>query len=71
MIQFETVTVYDDMAAELASHAGVSWERLHNYPGYERNYWRDKARAVMAGMKDGTFRPRRFVGSTDAWVCSA
>jgi hypothetical protein len=66
-MQLETVTVLDGLAAQLAGMAGVNWERLHNHPGYERNYWRDKARAVISGMDRAVAPPRRQVECSGGW----
>jgi hypothetical protein len=43
----EYLTPVDIMAQKLAYMAGVDWERLLNYPGYGRNYWRDEALRMM------------------------
>ncbi|MBC2777968.1 hypothetical protein [Parasphingopyxis marina] len=32
------------LARALAATAGVEWSGLRDYPGYGKNYWRDKAR---------------------------
>ena len=36
----------DELARTLAAHAGIDWDRLATYPGYTRNAWREKARAL-------------------------
>lgn len=46
------------VAQELAMIGGASWERMNNYPGYAKAYWRDKALAMMATA-------RRPLPSTD------
>ena len=65
----EIVTVLDGLAAQLASNSGVCWDRLHNHPGYERNYWRDRARQILDGLNNPP-PPRRFLGSNNGWVVS-
>ncbi len=65
---FETVTVLDGLAAHLASMSGVNWEGLNAYPGYGRNYWRDRARRMLEEMSIKTAPPRRKVECVDGWL---
>jgi hypothetical protein len=37
----------DRMARQLATQAGADWESMTNYPGYERNRWREQAEQLM------------------------
>lgn len=32
------------LARALAATAGIEWSSLRDYPGYGKNYWREKAR---------------------------
>ncbi len=65
---FETVTVLDGLAAHLASMSGVDWDSLNAYPGYGRNYWRDRARRMVDEMTAKSAHPRRPVQCVDGWV---
>ena len=42
----------DWLARRLAMNAGVEWDRLANYPGYSRYYWREQAEAMQAVFLD-------------------
>ena len=35
------------LARQLAQDAGKSWDRMSQYPGFERNEWRDKAERML------------------------
>ncbi|MEM8695257.1 MAG: hypothetical protein AAGE05_04460 [Pseudomonadota bacterium] len=35
------------LARMLAATAGVDWTSLPDYPGYGKNYWREKARKLF------------------------
>jgi hypothetical protein len=39
------------MARKLADMAGVEWDRLREYPGYERNHWRHEAEVMIKKME--------------------
>ena len=67
--RFTTITVLDDLAAHLASLSGVDWCRLHNHPGYERNYWRDRARQTLDALNN-PYMPRHYLDTTSGWVVS-
>ncbi|MGP1353610.1 MAG: hypothetical protein ACTS1Z_09825 [Parasphingopyxis sp.] len=34
----------EQLARALAASAGIEWASLRDYPGYGKNYWREKAR---------------------------
>jgi len=38
----------DRIARAMASRAGVVWDHLNAYPGYERGRWRGEARRLLA-----------------------
>jgi hypothetical protein len=40
----------DRMARHLATEAGENWEAMNNYPGYERNRWREKAETALTAF---------------------
>lgn len=42
----------DRLARLLAANAGVDWDRLGDYPGYCRYYWREQAQAIRAALAD-------------------
>jgi hypothetical protein len=42
----------DRLAQMLAAKAGVDWERLGDYPGYSKYYWREQAQAIHAALAD-------------------
>jgi len=45
MSQRENLTMDNEqLARALAATAGIKWASLRNYPGYGKNYWRNKAR---------------------------
>jgi|GEM_PF-5973996 len=45
MNQRENLTMDNEqLARALAATAGIEWASLRNYPGYGKNYWRNKAR---------------------------
>lgn len=37
----------DRMARHLATLAGANWDSMSNYPGFERNQWRDQAEQLL------------------------
>jgi hypothetical protein len=37
----------DRMARRLATQAGADWDSMSNYPGFERNRWRDQAEQLL------------------------
>ena len=37
----------DRVARQLATHAGANWDSMSNYPGFERNRWRDQAERML------------------------
>ncbi|WP_156678652.1 hypothetical protein [Sphingomonas profundi] len=39
---------HDRLARMLALNAGVEWDRLSDYPGYSKYYWREQAEAMRA-----------------------
>ena len=47
----EIVTPMEAMARRLAAMAGVDWDRLRDYPGYERNQWRHEAETMIKRME--------------------
>jgi hypothetical protein len=47
----EFVTPLEAMARKLADMAGVEWDRLRDYPGYERNHWRHEAEMLIKKME--------------------
>ncbi len=47
----EILTAKEAMARRLAAVAGVDWERLREYPGYERNQWRHEAERLIERMQ--------------------
>lgn len=40
----------DRLARLLAAGAGIDWNRLGEYPGYTRYYWREQAQAMHAAL---------------------
>ncbi len=44
----------DRLARLLALGAGVDWDRLGDYPGYSKSYWREQAQAMRAMIADET-----------------
>jgi hypothetical protein len=45
MRRHENLTMDNEkLARALAATAGIEWASLRDYPGYGKNYWRDKAR---------------------------
>lgn len=40
------------LARSMAQIAGVCFDKLDYYPGYERNRWRDNARTLMRTLHD-------------------
>ncbi|MGJ8537683.1 MAG: hypothetical protein ACSHW2_11060 [Parasphingopyxis sp.] len=45
MKQRENLTMDNEQLARmLAATAGIEWASLRDYPGYGKNYWREKAR---------------------------
>jgi hypothetical protein len=44
------ITPQESMARRLAAMSGVCWDRLQEYPGYERNQWRHEAQALIEKM---------------------
>lgn len=38
----------DQLARTLAKAAGEDWDRMNNFPGYQKNKWRETAEMVMA-----------------------
>jgi hypothetical protein len=62
-----SVTVLDGLAARLAELSGISWERLSNHPGYERNYWRDNARAMLNAVENPPVERNWIARSPNAW----
>ena len=46
---FDTVAdKIDQLARTLAKAAGEDWDRMNNFPGYQKNKWRETAEMVMA-----------------------
>ena len=37
----------DRMARHLATQAGADWDSMTNYPGFERNRWREQAQQLI------------------------
>lgn len=37
----------EQLARALAATAGIEWASLRDYPGYGKNYWREKARSFF------------------------
>lgn len=37
----------DRMARRLATLAGADWDSMNNYPGFERNRWREHAEQLL------------------------
>ncbi len=37
----------DRMARHLATRAGADWDSMSNYPGFERNRWREQAELIL------------------------
>lgn len=37
----------DRMAKHLATQAGADWDRMPNYPRFERNRWREQAERLL------------------------
>lgn len=37
----------EGFARLLAEAAGVQWSELRDYPGYGKNYWREKAKKFL------------------------
>lgn len=37
----------ENLARALAAAARVDWTDLPDYPGYGKNYWREKARSIF------------------------
>lgn len=40
-------------AKDMAASAGIVWDQLSSYPGFERGRWRDHARRVLRREQDG------------------
>lgn len=40
----------DRIARMLAAAAGLIWDLLDKHPGYQRGYWRERARGVLKSM---------------------
>lgn len=38
----------DRLARTLAARAGVVWDQLNSYPGFERGRWRSEAKRLLA-----------------------
>lgn len=49
----EELTPTEIMARRLAAMAGVDWDRLLPYPGYERNMWMHEARVLLDTSRVG------------------
>ena len=48
MKQRENLTMDNErLAKALAATAGIEWTSLRDYPGYGKNYWREKARSFF------------------------
>lgn len=47
----ELISPMEIMARKLAAMAGVEWDRLRDYPGYERNHWRHEAEVLIDKMQ--------------------
>jgi hypothetical protein len=43
----------DKLARAMAARAGLVWEQLNSYPGYERNRWRGEAQRVLKSIQAG------------------
>ena len=37
----------DRIARRLATQAGADWDGMSNYPGFERNRWREQAEQIL------------------------
>jgi hypothetical protein len=53
MEETEDLTPTEIMARRLAAMAGVDWERLLPYPGYERNVWMHEALKMLEATRTG------------------
>ena len=38
----------DQLARKLAKAAGEDWDRMNNFPGFQKNKWRETAQMAMA-----------------------
>ena len=47
----DVISPMEAMARRLATMAGVDWDRLREYPGYERNQWRHQAEVLIDRMQ--------------------
>ena len=46
---FDTVAdKIDQLARKLAKAAGEDWDRMNNFPGFQKNKWRETAQMAMA-----------------------
>jgi hypothetical protein len=66
-----SVTVLDGLAASLAGLSGIAWHELRVHPGYERNYWREKARTVLETLNNPAPYRHWVPDSPTGWVVSA
>ena len=41
----------DRIARMLAASAGLIWDLLDKHPGYQRGYWRERARSMLKSME--------------------
>lgn len=43
----------DRVARTMAARAGLVWDNLNTYPGFERNRWRGEAQRLLRSILDG------------------
>lgn len=46
----------EKLARSMAASAGVVWEQLNAYPGFERGRWRSEARLALRRIQEGRAR---------------
>lgn len=51
MISREQEDRVDRIARTLAASAGLIWDLLDKHPGYQRGYWRERARRMLQSME--------------------
>lgn len=52
MEQRDTLAIDSEgLARTLAYNAGIDWDKLRDYPGYDKNVWREKAQRFFAAMR--------------------
>jgi hypothetical protein len=47
------VTDLDTIAKQIALNSGIVWDSLNEYPGYNKNYWREQARSLIISLTPG------------------